>query len=190
MDVDATRAEGSYAAAHNASTIANGAAGQHLQPPRQQTILQQTIPHQPAAIGNTAANYTNNVGKQPAAPIMTTIGGTSNGVTSPERRAQSVPIDPSRIKLRQHPNRFQPMTKHNSEETNADKDKVREGSVCDASGSRGSMRREPIPLSNHILLLLDILEPDKGRQGQLLKEHLTGHRAPPFTEEELAHVLA
>ena len=65
---------------------------------------------------------------------------------------------------------------------------VREGSISDASSSRGSKRREPIPLTTQIMQLLDILEPEKGRQGKLLTEHLTGHRVLPSTEEELAQI--
>jgi hypothetical protein len=66
---------------------------------------------------------------------------------------------------------------------------VREGLVSHASGSRGSKRREPIPLTTQILLVLDRLEPDKERQGKLLTEHLTGHGILPSTEEELAQIL-
>ena len=36
-----------------------------------------------------------------------------------------------------------------------------------------------------ILLLLDRLEPDKGKQTRLLTEHLTGQRALPYTEQGL-----
>jgi hypothetical protein len=42
-----------------------------------------------------------------------------------------------------------------------------------ASSSRGSRGREPIPLTPEILLLLDRLDPDKGKQARLLTEHLT-----------------
>ena len=93
-----------------------------------------------------------------------------------------MPNDPSKIKLRHHPNRFQPLEEHNSEESDAENDRVREGSVSYASSSRGSRRREPIPLISQILLLLDKLEPDKGRQGKLLTEHLTGHIVLPSTK--------
>ena len=48
------------------------------------------------------------------------------------------------------------------------------------------MRREPIPLISHILLLPDRVEPDKERKGKLLAEHLTGHRVLPYTEVDLA----
>jgi hypothetical protein len=39
------------------------------------------------------------------------------------------------------------------------------------------------------LQLIDRLEPDKGRQGKLLTEHLAGHKVLPSTEEELAQIL-
>ena len=110
--------------------------------------------------------------KPATTPSTAAIGGTSGGAISPGGRAQSVPIDLGRIKLRQHPNRFQPLAEHNNEDMDEEEDKVWEGSVSDASSSRGNKRREPIPLSAQILLLLDRLEPDKGRQGLLLTEHL------------------
>ena len=77
----------------------------------------------------------------------------------------------------------------NNANSDAENDWVREGSVSDASRSRGNWRREPIPLTTQILLLLDRLGPDKGRQGKFLTEHLTGHRVLPSTEEELAQIL-
>jgi len=39
------------------------------------------------------------------------------------------------------------------------------------------------------LQLLDRLEPDKGCQGKLLTEHITGHRVLPSTKEELAQIM-
>ena len=100
-----------------------------------------------------------------------------------------MPIDPSKIKLRQHPNRFQALAAHNIADSDAEKYRVREGSISNASSSRGNKRREPISLTAQILQLLDRLEPDKGRQGKLFTEHLTGHRVLPSTEKELAHIL-
>jgi hypothetical protein len=35
---------------------------------------------------------------------------------------------------------------------------------------------DPIPLTPEILLLLDRLEPDKGKQARILTENLTGQR--------------
>ena len=66
---------------------------------------------------------------------------------------------------------------------------LRGGSTSVASSSRGSIGREPIPLTPEILLLLDRLEPDKGKQARLLTEHLRGQRTLPCTEEELAILL-
>ena len=39
------------------------------------------------------------------------------------------------------------------------------------------------------MLLLDRLEPDKGKQARLLTEHLTGQRTLPCTEQELLKLL-
>jgi hypothetical protein len=162
MDVDHTDTAGRNGPAENAGTHTKGAA-KHQQHAQQQHLV---------AGGNTGANYAQRTGKQPVAPSHTGPGGTSSGSTSPERRAQSVPIDPSRIKLRQHPNRFEPLAEHNTGNSDAEIDKVREGSISDASRSKGSKRREPIPLTTHILQLLDKLEHEKGSQGKLLTEHL------------------
>ena len=63
------------------------------------------------------------------------------------------------------------------------------GGSTSASSSRGSKGREPIPLTPEILLLLDRLEPDKGKQARLLAEHLTGQRTLPNTEQELHKLL-
>ena len=91
-----------------------------------------------------------------------------------------MPIDdPSKIKLRHHPNRFQPLAEHNNANSDAKNGRVRERSLSDASSSRGSKRKDPIPLTAQILLLLDKLELDKGRQGKLLTEHLMGHKVLP-----------
>ena len=48
---------------------------------------------------------------------------------------------------------------------------------------------DPIPLTPEILLLLDRLEPDKGKQAWLLTEHFTGQRTLPCTEQELQKML-
>jgi len=117
------------------------------------------------------------------------FGMSSDGATSPERRAQSVPIDPNRIKLRQNQNKFQPLAEHNSADSDKDRDRVREGSISNASSSKGSRKREPISLTLEILLLLDILEPDKGRHAKLLTEHLIGQGVLPSIEEELLQHL-
>ena len=50
---------------------------------------------------------------------------------------------------------------------------LRGGTSSATSSSKESRGREPIPLTPEILLLLDRLEPDKGKQARLLTEHLT-----------------
>ena len=89
------------------------------------------------------------------------------------------------IMLRQNHNMFQPLAEHNSRDSDIDRDKVGEGSFSDASSSKGSMKREPVLRTPEILLLLDKIEPNKGRQAKLLTDHLTGHRVLPSFEEEL-----
>jgi hypothetical protein len=54
---------------------------------------------------------------------------------------------------------------------------------------RGSKCKDPIPLTPEILLLLDRIEPDKGKQARLLTEHLTGHRTLPCTKHKLQMLL-
>ena len=61
--------------------------------------------------------------------------------------------------------------------------------MSDASSSKGSRKREPIPLIPEILLLLDILEHDKGRQAKLFTEQLRGQRVIPSTEKDLLQQL-
>ena len=84
-----------------------------------------------------------------------------------------MPIDPHRIRHRQIHYRFKPLAEHNNADSDKDRNRFIEGSVSDALRSKGSRKREPIPLTPEILLLLDKLEPDKGRQAKLLKKHLT-----------------
>lgn len=90
----------------------------------------------------------------------------SEGDTSPERRAYSAPVDPHRIKIRTQ-NRFQPLQEERNQGSH-DNDRVREGSVSDASNSRGSRMRDPISLTPEILAMLDRHEPDKAKQAKLL----------------------
>ena len=90
-----------------------------------------------------------------------------------ERRAQSVPIDPRRIRLRHNHTMFHPLAEHNIADSDRDRDKIREESVSDASSSKGSRKSDSIPLTPKIMLLLDRLEPDKGRQAKLLTDHVT-----------------
>jgi hypothetical protein len=61
--------------------------------------------------------------------------------------------------------------------TDIDSDILSFGSISGAntstSGSRCIRGRDPIPLTTEILHLLDRLEPDKGKEARLLKDHLT-----------------
>jgi len=66
---------------------------------------------------------------------------------------------------------------------------IRGGSASAASSSRGSRGRDLIPLTPEIPLLLDRLEPDKGKQARLLAEPLTRQRTLPNTEQELHKLL-
>ena len=63
------------------------------------------------------------------------------------------------------------------------------GSSSAASSSKGNRGREPIPLIPEILLIMDRLEPNKGKQTRLLTEHLTRQRKLPDTEQELPNLL-
>ena len=62
---------------------------------------------------------------------------------------------------------------------------LRGGLESAATSSRGSRGRDSIPLTPETLLLLDRLEPDKGKQARLLTEHLIDQRTLPCTEQEL-----
>jgi len=104
--------------------------------------------------------------------------------TSPERRAHSVLVDPTRVKLIQH-KRFQSLVEERSHESGRSNDKVREGSVSDASNSRGSRMRDPVSLTPGIMAMLDRHEPDKDKPAKLRMEHLAGQRVLPSMENEL-----
>jgi hypothetical protein len=58
-------------------------------------------------------------------------------------------------------------------------------SFAAASSSTRSKGRDPIPLTPEILLLLDRLELDKGKQARLFTENLSCQRTLPCTEQEL-----
>jgi hypothetical protein len=62
---------------------------------------------------------------------------------------------------------------------------LRGGSASVASSSRESIGRKPIPITPEILLLMDRIKPDKGKQARLITEHLTSQRTLPCTKEEL-----
>ena len=93
-----------------------------------------------------------NSGKAPARSYVPQ-GQLSEGATSPERRAHSAPVNPNLVKMRKHPNRFQPLPQDGSHGS-IHNDKVREGSISDASSSRGNRLRDPISLNPEILAML------------------------------------
>jgi hypothetical protein len=111
-------------------TNTTGAAGQ----------TQQSQQHMKATIGKLTTNYAHDTRKQPATTTRLSFGMQSDGATSPERRAQSVPIDPHRTKLRHNHNKFQLMAEHNNADSDSDRDKVRGGSLSGASSSKGSRK--------------------------------------------------
>jgi hypothetical protein len=82
-------------------------------------------------------------------------------------------------------NRYEPIAKQGNGINERDRERLNFGSLSRASRTHSSARntkgREPIPLTPEILHLLDILEPDKGKQARLLTEHLTGQRTLPST---------
>jgi hypothetical protein len=86
-------------------------------------------------------------------------------------------------------NRYGPIAEQGSGTNDRDSERLSFGSLSGASrthsGARNNKGRDPIPLTPEILHLLDILEPDKGKQARLLTEHLTGQRSLPSTESEL-----
>jgi hypothetical protein len=77
------------------------------------------------ATGNNAGTTTSNMGRAPVAR-RTSQPRQSKGDTSPERRAQSAPVDPTRIKII-HQNRFHPLAEEHSQESAGNSDRVREG---------------------------------------------------------------
>ena len=112
-------------------------------------------------------------------PDPPTVPIGASGGTTPDNR-----------NLFEHQNRFAPLRQHGSESSEQGSEALssgmlRGGSASVASSSRGRRGREPTPLLPEILLLLDRLEPDKGKQARLLTEHLTGQRTLPYIEEEL-----
>ncbi len=71
-------------------------------------------------------------------------GQVSEGATSPEKRAYNAPMD--NATKNKHTNRFQPLKEGQSEEGRGS-DRVKEGSVLDASNSRCSRMRDPVTLT-------------------------------------------
>jgi len=112
-------------------------------------------------------------------------GRQSEGATSPERIAYTAPASPNLIKHRKHPNTYIPLAEGSSQESVQHNDNVREGSISDASTSRGNRLRDPISLAPKILAMMDRHEPAKGKQAQLLTKHLAGQMIMSFTKEEI-----
>ena len=88
------------------------------------------------------------------------------------------------IKFNSNTSKFQPLEEEHIKE-GRDNDRGREGSVSDASSSKGSRMRDPMTLTPEILAMLDRHEKDKAKQAKLLTKHLAGHMTLPSTEEEL-----
>ncbi len=97
-------------------------------------------------------------------------------------------MDHNNSKNKYNNNIFQPLAEEYNDEGRGS-DIVREGSVSDASSSRGSRMRNPVTLTPEILAMLDMHKPDKAKQAKLLTKHLTSQRTLPSTEEELRHHL-
>jgi hypothetical protein len=94
---------------------------------------------------------------------------------------------PDNIYLADHENRYAPLRQQGSESSDRVSEALssgilRGGSSSAASSSKGNRDREPIPFTPEMLLLLDRLELDKGKQARLLTEYLTGQRTLPCTE--------
>ena len=93
----------------------------------------------------------------------------------------------------EHPNSFAPLRQQGANSGDQGSlnlsSGILKGGSTSASSSRGSRGREPVPLTPEILLLLDRLEPDNGKQAQLLTEHLTGQRTLPSTEQKSQKLL-
>ena len=94
----------------------------------------------------------------------------------------------------EHTNMFAPLRHQGSDSGDRGNEALsssilRGGSTSAASSSKGSRGKKPIPLTPEILLLLDSLEPDKGKQARLLTEHLTGQRTLLCTEQELQKLM-
>jgi len=131
------------------------------------------------------------VALQPPAPIRLRFG-TLEPPTLAVRSGGGT--SPANFNTEEQQNRFAPLKQHGSgsgERGSLDLSSgiLRGGASSTASSSKGSRGREPVPLTPEILLLLDRLEQDKGKQARLLAEHLTGQRTLPCTEQELHKLL-
>ena len=129
--------------------------------------------------------------QHPPAPTRLRFG-TPEPPTIPVRSGGGT--TPANPKTEEQQNRFAPLRQQGSgsgERGSLDLSSgiLRRGTSSTTSSSKGSKGREPIPLTPEILLLLDHLEPDKGKQARFLTEHLTGQRTLPCTEQELQKLM-
>ena len=123
----------------------------------------------------TAAEGTTTTGV-PTPPVVTHLRfGTPKPPTLPIRNGGGKSTGNNSVELE---NRFSPLRHqgaNSGDRVNEDLTSgiIKGGSTSATSSSRGSRGMDPIPLTPEILLLLDHLEPDKGKQARLLTEHLT-----------------
>ena len=96
MDEDEAGVGRASRTADTAGNTAAGAAGPTQQPKQ----------HQAATKGKSAKNYAHDTWRHLAAPTRRSFGMPSDEATSPERRAQRVPIDPHKSRLRQNHTKF------------------------------------------------------------------------------------
>ena len=108
--------------------------------------------------------------------------GTPDPPTVPIKASGGTPLD--NCNPVEHHNKFATLGQQGSESSDRGSEAIgsgilKEGFASFVSNSRGSRGKETIPLTPEILLLLDRLEPDKGKKALLLTEHLTGQRTLP-----------
>jgi hypothetical protein len=92
------------------------------------------------------------------------------------------------ITVTEHKNTYAPLAPLGNGTKDRESESPSFSSVSGASvgsRSRGSMGRDPIPLTPEILHLIDRLEPDKGKHDRMLTNHLTRPRLLLATEHKL-----
>jgi hypothetical protein len=102
---------------------------------------------------------------QPTTPTRLSFG-TLGPPTIPIRSGTGT--TPNNPNIMEHTNTFAPLRQQGSESGDRGNEALslgilRGGSTSATSSSKGNRDREPIPLTSEILLLLDRLEPDKGK---------------------------
>jgi hypothetical protein len=78
---------------------------------------------------------------------------------------------------------FHPLREEHNQESRRGNDEIREGSVSDASSSRGGKMRDHVTLISKILAMIDRHEPDKVKKTKFITEHLAKQRIMPSIEE-------